>query len=495
MGDDKESEAVMAVPPAAIATQPTYCPVDRYKIEDLAARIKLQNTRLSADGIVLILKKEVNFPPQGLPGSDAKDKLAREHAGRFTAEDSISAFEAYVFTKKLKTSGGLEGTSTQAVVGRSMLNVFFGGSLSNLPPSHQIKIATCHDGDTCTVIESQVPVCNAGAVTESVRTSGIDSPEVGYYMENKETKQITVIWSERLADGLRGRKSPYTDRSAPPANPNGPWLNPKLVENVDKIHLELAKGRWDPRRISYEERSAMNAIIAVTHDYTGRIARLPREDLIGWEFDQSRAGAELMMESQIRWTSDDTPAALCGTLQTNDIYGRRLSSFEQMDRTRLSRFIRTRLATLMKTQGQRYYDIYQGLASSHLATLERTRIPGLAETAKRIVAQASNPAIFYTDEKCRKMADAFDYVARETGGVSANDDQVMQIITGSTYDYLKYRNQRGDIYKKAGDLARQQKFGLWGRDHARYTDGEITFNALWKANSTNPRYNPADCMK
>lgn len=133
----------------------------------------------------------------------------------------------------------------------------------------------------------------------------------------------------------------------------------KFAENVAKAHFELARDKWDPKAISALDREVMNSIIAHTINYTGQLSKVILEDYIKFEREIRDAGRVFLMESEIRWTSADTP-----------------------------------------------------------------------------------------------------------------------------YPYMKYRNAQGDIYEKAGQIARENIFGFWN---------EITFTKLWQANLRIPRHNPRDC--
>ncbi|HPQ80180.1 MAG TPA: hypothetical protein PLZ86_00435 [bacterium] len=448
----------------------TICPVDRHNIKDLAKLLELSNAsggpspKLAKEDIAEVLSRSVN-----LPG----DKLSKEHKRSFSAENSVSAFEAFSFIKKLMVTGQISGASTYAQIGRGLDRIFFGGELlSKLPGGHPIVISKCHDADTCTFMEEQPATCNAGPSTVSVRISGIDAPEVGYY-------------SERLADSTRGKGSPYA--KAPSfLEPISGWINSKLVSNVDAIHVALSKGLWNPKQITYKEREAINNIIAATIEYTGKMATVPRSDLLSWESDQMIAGAAHLMESQVRWTSADTPKVLCGTWQPFDIYGRRIASFLQRDESRLDRYMRTRLSTVMAAAAPALRADYNKRVARFVATIEKSRNGKLKEAVKGIVENIPDAGKIYSKDNCAKMADIFSSVVKKFGGQGADDDQLMQVVIGSVYPYLKYRNQRGDLYEEGGKLAREQGLGLWK---------ETTFRTLWEVNAKKSRYSPPDCCK
>ena len=441
-----------------------YCPVDRYEITNLAKLIHQQQPDLETSDIAEVLKGTVNI---------SREKISPEHAKVFTKANSISGYEAYAFIKKLRVTGVLEGKTGYATIARSLHNIFFDGKLfspKELKP-RPIKILQCHDADTCRIIENMPDGCNAGSSTVSVRISGVDAPEVGYY-------------DERKADAARGKSSIYGKTKK--VMGGGGWINPKMVSNVDEIHKALASGNWKTKNISYKDRVALNAIIAATIDYTGTIATIPNNDLISFEQDKSREGAALMIDSQIRWTSSDTPSCLCESLQPYDIYGRTLGSFVLADGDRLVRYIRDQLPISMKTKGVAAYNKYLGKVRRHINALKKSKVPAIRNAANRLVASAPKPDAIYSKAKCEQLAKDYAGFLSKVGGLLDGDIQAMQIYTGLIYDYAKYLNQRGTLYRVAGDIARKNKTGQWV---------DLSFSTIWNANLKKPRYHPKDCAK
>lgn len=474
----------------------TVCPVDRYNINDLAALLQNPASKLAKEDVAEVLSRSVNIN---------KERMSKEHRQKYTAETSISAYEADAFIRKLMVSGQIEGGSAHAQIARGLDRIFFGGKrFAELPPRNQVKIDTCHDGDTCTFAEPQAAACNAGPSTVSVRTSGVDAPEVGI-----ET------YSEARADAARGKNSPYgrsfaaaalggasagvsledecddmplEDKPAnmAPKEKREPFINGKYVGNVDEVHVALAKKYgWDPKKIAYKEREAINYIIAATIDYTGKIATIPRSDLLTWEPGAGGIGAENFGWSQVRWTSADMDPVFCGKWQSYDIYGRLIGSFYQQDSTRLARYLRTRLPVVMAGAAPALKASYLSRVDRFVKAIESSSNQQLKDAMKEILATVPDVAKVYSAENCAKIADLFDAVVKQFG-VGADDDQLMQIATGSVYSYLKYRNQYGELYKAAGDASRAQGLGLWG---------ETTFRTVWDVNATKPRYDPPDCQK
>ena len=446
----------------------TICPVDRYHISDLATLLQNPAGKLAKDDVAEVLTRSVNI---------AREKISKEHRQQYTAETSISAYEADAFIRKFIVSGQIEGASAHAQIARGLDHIFFGGKrFAELPPRNPVKIDKCHDGDTCTFAEPQADSCNAGSSTVSVRTSGVDAPEVGI-----------EAYTEKKADATRGKGNPYGKRFGggsvnDAASASGGWINGKFVGNVDEVHVALSKKYgWDPKKIAYKEREAINYIIAATIDYTGKISTVPRADLLSWESD----GTENFGWSQVRWTSADMDPAFCGKWQPYDIYGRLIGSFYQQDPTRLARYMRTRLAVVMAGAAPALNADYRKRIAQSVKVIEGSSNQKLKDAMREILAGAPDAAKIYSRENCAKMADLFDGIVKQFG-VGADDDQLMQIITGTVYAYLKYRNQYGDLYKAAGDLAREKNVGLWS---------DATFRTLWEANATKPRYDPPDCQK
>lgn len=444
------------------------CVADRLQIKDLAARLHSLSPRISAVEITTLLQKKVNL---------ANDEVPGRMDPQVTAEDSIAAFEAYAFIRGLMASDKIAGNSHEARVGRSLREIFFGGSLTRPPDARPVKIKNCHDADTCAIIETQDPGCAAKTATTKVRVSATDAPEVG-------------VWNERLADILRGEKNPYLSQPIQyTIRPSSWWINPKLVENVDKIHLEFAqRHNWDPKKLPYAERVALNSMIAITIDYTGKLSNLVLEDVLGWQTGDPKD--VLMEESEIRWISEDTPNSLCGTWQPYDGFGRRLGSFAVKEQGRLHTFIRDRLPVLMAGDGQMLYDDYQGKIAEHIRVLSSSGVKGIKDIVGEFQIQVKkgipDPAKMYSKERCAEMAAQFYDDGEFRFPRLGRDIHYMQIAIGSVYDYIKYRNQYGNSYKLAGNYARNRRFGLWN---------EITFRTLWDVNDRNGRYRPLDCQE
>ncbi len=440
-----------------------YCPVDRHEITSLAKLIHERQPDLKTAAVAEVLKGTVNI---------TREKISKEHTQIFTKGNSISGHEAYAFIRKLKVAGALSGGTRHAMIARNLHEIFFGGMLfspMSLKP-RPVKIIKCHDADTCKVIESQPSGCNAGPSTVSVRISGVDAPEVGYY-------------SEKKADASRGKDSIY---GKPRRSAAGGWINPKMVSNVDSIHKSLAAGNWKTKGMNYWDRVSLNAIIAATIDYTGTLATIPNNDLITFGLSKSEEGAAFMIDSQIRWTSSDTPECLCESLQPYDIYGRALGSFLSTDADRLVRYVRDQLPISMKTKGMVAYNKYLEKVKRHLTNLKKSKTPAIREAAKRMVKSAPNPTKIYSKAKCAELAKGYDGFLHKVGGLLDGDIQAMQIYTGMIYEYAKYLNQRGMLYKMAGDVARKGKVGQWE---------DLSFSTLWNVNLKKPRYHPKDCAK
>lgn len=496
-----------------------YCPVDRYLISDLSTRIAdLYNEDLDPTEVADFLDDSVN---------DKKEYVSPEHLDLFTRDidegpdmpawkkyrhvrdNTISAHEAYAVIFEMFKAGTLNDNTKGARIARYMHDVFFAGNLfsGRLHAPQRVRIKYYHDADTPIVERRQGPECNAGPSSVKVRTGNTDGSEVGE-------------WNERLADKARfenekkwGTEYPYK-RDYPPLDEVDGWINSKMVGNVDKLHSELSKGRWDSKELPYKEREAIHTIIAATMDFTGNLATLPMNDLLSWDLNADQRNEAMIFDLQICWTSKDYPAPLCGSWQPYDIHGRALQGFEQIDSNflsrksayllfdlfspdkkkparevcpfRLERFTRERLPVVMETDGQKLYGDYLTTVGPSLNALKKSGYPELAKLANEIVGGVPKPAEVYSKANCAAMADALLKLADEYGERVLIDDQAFQIIIGSEYDYMKYRNQRADIYNAAGKKAREMKFGNWS---------EPLFTLLWKVNAGDDRYSPNDCRK
>lgn len=471
--------------PQSLPVPANRCSTDRYETADLAEKIHRFFPKYDALSIEKTLRKNVDLA--------SRDKVPREQQKNFPPEMSISAFEASEYLRRLIVRGELKKDTLAGAVGRSLQGLFFGGDLSGTPAPLKVKAVDCHDGDTCKIIEQFQPddgrpyPCNTAPSVVSVRISGIDAPEIGYYNEEvADGRRLDVIEGARK----QGKQLDYPyGRVQSGVIANSGWINPKLVENVDKVHMELARGKWDPKTLPYAERSYINSIIASIINFTGELSKLIRKDLLTWEKSAAETGSSFLMESQIRWISDDTPAALCNTWQPYDIFARRLGSFLQPDSSRLTRFIRTRLPLLMRQQGPGLYAKLSSDVATPLRALLNSKAPGiekLKEIARTAVDMAPEPARIYSEDQCGQMAAKFEAIGRYFNLLGLNDDQAMQVITGSVYSYEKYRNPQGAVYRAMGEAASEAYFGLWN---------DKTFRALWAVNSQIPRYNPPNCKK
>jgi hypothetical protein len=318
---------------------------------------------------------------------------------------------------------------------------------------HSILFKTCHDGDTCKVIEMQAQDCRIGQSVVSVRVSGIDAPEVGpYYIRNSDGVDVP--------------------------NPH----SPKLVENTDKLRRE-----WlGATQLSEEDLKLVNRFIGMHIDYTGRIAGLIRNDLNTW--NQSGNVWRLLEESQIEWVWDGkgekTPATLCGTWQPFDVYGRRLGSFYQVYPSYLGIYIHERLPVLMATEGREKYEAYLEKVGWLIKKLKMISNPKVQLLVQTLGEGFPDPQALFSVEQCGAMSNEYQAFVGANGEHYMTDDQVLQIITGSVYGYEKYRNQDGDVYQAANDIARSHGFGFWS---------EPTFRTIYEINERDPRYHPPHC--
>lgn len=423
------------------------CQLDRYLISDLAARLNELGPDHESGEIEVVLEEKVNFPPSRDP-RQSKDPLLKEHRGQFTSDNSISAVEAATFIRRM-IEGKSGGSPIEAAISKGLENIYFGGSIFRNPAPHMVEVNTFHDGDTPTIRDSQDENCNTGAfATAKVRTSGIDAPEVGAAAYGKK----------------RG------------------WINPKLAENVDKVHAQISDGRWDTKKLPAKELAAISRIIAFTIDYTGQLSKMAVDGSVSWGRDASEKGRVLAVESQINWISSDTPQVLCGMWQPYDTFARRLVSFMDTEDGRLARYIREGLPAMMAENGAQIFEKYRSQVEGDLNILSGSKVAGLFKTAREMVEGAPDPAEIYSADNCEKMAAAFESL----GDDASRDIQAMQIVIGSVYDYQKYRNQSGALYESAGEIARAEEFGFWT---------EISFRSLWDYNmrTNGERYDPPEC--
>lgn len=453
------------------------CFIDRRLILDLSPMIAT-DSGLPNDTVAQTLDKNVNYN---------NEKVSVEHRQKFAAlvkggekaikQQTISAFEAANFIKYVLTNGEYNGNSKFALIARSLNKIYFGGKLlDSLPKQERVVVKSFHDPDTGTVEISPIDGCFANAGTETVRTTGIDGLEVGRYAEPREKPKQSfeqevefIAYSEAVDKGKQGG-----------------FVNPKLVANVDSTHLQISKGKWDPKQLPPKARAAMNQIIAITSDYSGNLSTLPLNDLITWNASKNETGAAILFGSEIRWTSSDTPSVLCGTWQPFDKYGRVIGGFASIEKDLYSRYIRKGLAPLMATKGKELYAAYQRAIEPHLRALKEAGSEDVYEAAKGIATNVIDPSILFSQENCDKMATEYDALIATLPSYLAYDQQLFQILIGSVYSYIKYRNQVSDAYEAANTIAQKNNFGHWT---------ETTFRALYEFHKADPRYHPADCKK
>lgn len=427
---------------------PLFCPLDRYTLDDLASRIGpfFPDPDIEASWVSELLGERVNSP-QDKVGSDIEDS--------YTAGNSISGFEAYLFSRPFMTDGMPQGGSEDSSLVAGLSTIFLGGGdlLRAAPPAHYIFFKSCHDGDTCKAVEMQPEDCRMSQAVVSVRVSGIDAPEVGpYYIRNAKGIEVP--------------------------NPH----SPKLVGNTDKLRREWLGNAQLPD----EELKLVNRFIAMHIDYTGRLAGLIRNDLNTW--NGSGNVPRLIEESQISWVWDGegekTPVALCGTWQPFDIYGRRLGSFYQMYPSFLGIYMHERLPELMATEGREKYEEYLGKVGWLVKRLKNSQDPKVKLLVQILGGGFPDPQVVFSAEQCEAMSNEYQAFVGANGEHYLTDDQVLQIIVGSVYGYEKYRNQDGDVYQAANDLARSRGFGFWA---------EPTFKTLYELNEGDARFHPPHC--
>jgi len=434
-----------------VSTSSAVCPLDRYFFEDLASRVEPFVPEMDGPSIINFFQNEVNLPTCGpdVPQDDPRcDKVPNSYPPGFTPENSVSGFEAFSYSRDLYLNGGLASQTNQAGIANGLVVAFLGGDATfhTIPPLHYIVFKTCHDGDTCTIKEMQDVSCRLSVVETSVRISGIDAPEV------------------EIGGGSG-------------------FVNTKLVDNVNKLLLE-----WLQTKSVMKD---VKRLITINIDYTGRLAGLIRNDLNRWSGSENVP--RLMEESAINWIwegeGDKTPPMLCGTWQPFDVYRRRLGSFYQIYRSFLELYIRERLPELMATRGMATYEQYLKKVAPIIARLRNVQDERVQSLIARLEVvkpdeDARNPTIMFSGQRTSAMAGAFHQSVEQHGEHYASDDQVLQIITGTVYAYVKYRNQDGDAYEAAGNLAHQNNFGFWN---------EPTFKTLYDINARDARYSPPHC--
>ena len=437
-----ETPNISTLDPVTVSISTAACPLDRYYFEPLALRVHPFVPQMEEQSLLNFFATEVNDPQY--------DRVPGNISGDFTPENSISGFEAFQCSRDLFLQGGLDDETEEGGVGRGLAAVFLGGDYTfhTIPPPHYVVFRRCHDGDTCTVLEMQEASCQLSSVETAVRISGIDAPEVGYY----------------------------------PTGEGSGWVNTKLVENVDKLRKEWLGDVQYSNAVMRD----INRLIALHIDYTGRLAGLIRNDLNTW--NGSDGVPRQIEESVINWVwegkGERTPPMMCGTWQPFDKFGRRLGSFYQLYPSYLESYIRLRLPGLMAGAGMEKYEQYLKKAAPILKRLKNVEIDKVQGLVARFENDLPDPSAIFSPPQCALMAETFLTFVAQHGEHYRADDQILQIIVGSVFGYEKYRNQDGDVYQAANDLARERGFGFWD---------EETFKTTYIINEQDPRYHPPHC--
>lgn len=408
----------------------TACLADRFDRKVLAQRIADQRG-LSERDVDRILDKEVN---------SKYDKAGRGES----SFKSISAFEAYDFIQRITGSGEMGQDTDRAKIGHYLQATFFPSGLwLSETPRFKVKVLECHDGDTCSIEYEQEGPCEAAKGKGSVRLTGIDTPEV------------------------------YSGKGQ---------VNSKFKENVDKVYETLTDGK----AISTSLEKSIRKLIEMRIDYTGQLSRIALEGMLKNGGDASALGEALFVGSQIRWTSSDTPAPLCGIFQYFDKYGRFVGGVALDPATsHIGDYMRDQLPRDMATEGKAVYDNYVKGTQKLISELKAADDTEAIEIARLLSPDGEKPTELFSAERSAMMAKLYEDVAAqhpETKG----DLQMALIATGLAYDYQKYSNQFAAANAMAGEGAKKGRFGNWG---------EYTFVTLWKVNAENPRYHPDDCLK
>lgn len=420
---------------------PHMCPVDRYNIDDLAARLVPFVADPDTDSIAEFLRTNVN---------QSNDRVPVNMRDRFTPEGSIGGFETFIYLQRRVVNGSLGDGSMSSQIALGLNSLFFGGGdpLRNPPHPHPFIPGRrpCHDADTCTITEAQNSDCQLTEVESTVRGSGYDAPEVGNYGDE---------WS------------------------------PKLNSNADLLREEWLGNA----QLTKRELKLVNRLIAMHIDYTGRLAALIRNDLNRWNGTEGLP--RLYEESQIEWVwegeGDQTPPVLCGTWQPFDMYGRRLGSFYQMYPSYLDMYMQQRLPELMNSEEVvKYYEQYREKVKVVVERLREVDGKMVFALVQRLENDLPDPRVIFSAKNCNLMLNAFREFTSRRGEHYLIDDALMLIITGAVYAYDKYRNQDGDAYFEAGEIARQNGFGSWN---------EETFRTIYMINErdNHDRYHPPRC--
>lgn len=486
-----------------------FCLDDRYNIDKLVERIGQFPTErpYTNEAIEEELQRSVNLNGVDEEGKPL-DRLSAQHKNSgFQSEESISSREAYLSIRKLAMGDRLTEGSLQGHVGRGLHRIYFADSLfakdqTPIPIEISKVPDAIHDVDTIKTEDAEPTHCNTGSSTISIRTNGIDGPEVGHYYDEryavvaredhavkigKEGGTYNFPYGREAERDVKKYRALIKERKG--------FINSKLVGDVDKVHLALSQGdkvegigSWDPKGISYWDRAVLNSTIAAAMMYTGNIAKMIAEGLLQFEVGTSASSETFLYGSQTFWEIPGAPPIMCGSFQLYDDYGRRVGRLVQNDEeSRAVRFITTRLPKLIEEKE----DELNGLFEKKLEFVRRQLAKGKVKNenvrrmVEHIIAKTSRPKDLYNATNVVAMAAAFK-TSLQTYPKLAGDYQAVHLAIGTASHHGKFPGEMREAYKAVSQAATNQKFGISGND--------FVFTTLRKVNEAQKSHNPKLCV-
>lgn len=497
-----------------------FCLDDRYNIDKLGELIGGSSAEgpYTKESIEAELKTSAN-----LHGVDEErkplDKLSKQHIENgFHPEESISSREAYLYIRRLAMVGRLTENSLQGHVGRALHRIYYADSLfAREQAPIPVKISkvrdAVHDVDTIKIEDAEPAQCNAGPSTISNRISEIDGPEVGYYYDERYAVVSREDYALQVGKEGGTYEYPYGREAERDVKKyralmkgkkrfiNGKlvedkrFINGKLVGDVDKVHLALSKGDqadgigpWDPKGISYWDRTVLNNAIAAAMMYAGKMATVIGEDLLNFERDSFRSHDALLYGAQSFWEIPGAPPIMCGALQPFDDHGRSVGGLVQEgEASRSLRFMATRLPELIEEKEGELIEFLEKRLEFVRKQLAEGKVKNenVRKMVEHILAKTPRPRDLYNKTNVTAIAVAFQ-TSLQTDPKLAGDYQAVILAAGAASYYGKYPGKMREAYKPLSQAATSRKFGIIGNDFVVAT--------LRKVNEGKKSHNPKLCV-
>lgn len=469
------------------------CAPFRLSIPDLAYRVN-NMTGLEPEKINKILSGYNNQPYRIKPSEyeklgvnhkeDVRKLSPKEREAGFKAETSVSQAEAYRFIYQVIRFGNYNAQNDIiAAVARSLKEIYFPGqplfedkkegTKSGTPPHNFVKMkiyGECYDSDTCRVSINVPYKCyerGYAGYYGPMREAQVDSPEIG-------NLKYGIVSDEALAwvvARFKGSESGMT-------KPRG--TKPKLIDNAIKVFKEMTQEKG----FTKEDFFVSVQLIATWMSFSSEIDKAIMNDFV--KYVEEKGGKFATKESTLRYTSEDTPAHMCGLWTPYDVYLRRLGSIYVDKPELILGYIAEGLPKTVRKLTREKYPPYKILIAKYAIQLKASSNPKIQLVADLLAPnKLITPSTIYDAEKRRGVLHKI-VTFRQKFPNFQTSWSLTKVLLGLEYDYKKYRGQDNAVFDAAGQLARRYHHGSW-----KYNP---TFSALYEYNKKDSRYHPKDCL-